>query len=383
MRGQYELADVIRLFKDDFFANFPPCPQVSKVLYAIAHCRTAVLGGHVDECPECGHMKISYNSCRNRHCPKCQGIEREKWIQDRKQELLPVKYFHVVFTLPHTLNGLLSANMKEGYGALFHAANATLEKFARTAGFTPAMTAVLHTWGSNLSYHPHLHCIVPAGGIGQDGKWMHAANAFNKSPFLFSVRAMSKVFRAIFVERFTKMVQIPQKVRKELFSKEWIVYSKHPFKKPEHVIEYLGRYSHRVAISNRRIEDISHQKVTFQCKDYRQGGKKLLITLTGVEFLRRFCFHILPCGFVRIRHYGFLAAANREKLGKLQQQAGVPVIPKRRRKRKWLEIARENGKEYGVCPLCKEAIMRTIATIPMARAPPKERFRINKNMIKE
>lgn len=382
MRGQYELSDVIRMFKDDFFENFPPCPQVGKVLYAIAHCRTAVLGGHVDECPECGHVKISYNSCRNRHCPKCQGIEREKWIQDRKQELLPVKYFHVVFTLPHTLNGLLCANMKEGYGALFHAANATLAKFARTAGFTSAMTAVLHTWGSNLSYHPHLHCIVPGGGIGQDGTWKHAANAFNKSPFLFSVKAMSKVFRAIFVERFTKMVQIPQAVRKELFSKEWVVYSKHPFNKPEHVIEYLGRYSHRVAISNRRIEDISPEKVTFQCKDYRQGGKKQLIALTGVEFLRRFCFHILPCGFVRIRHYGFLAPANREKLGKLQQQAGVPVLPKGRRKRKWLEIARENGKEYGVCPLCKEAIMRTIATIPMARAPPKERYRFNKTIIR-
>lgn len=380
MRGQYELSDVIRLFKDNFFESSPVCQQVGKVLYAIAHCRTAVLGGHVDECTECGHMKISYNSCRNRHCPKCQGIEREKWIQDRKQELLPVKYFHVVFTLPHELNELLCANMKEGYGALFHAANATLVKFARTAGFTPAMTAVLHTWGSNLSYHPHLHCIVPAGGIGQDGKWKHAANAFNKSPFLFSVKAMSKVFRAIFVERLTKMVQIPQAVRKELFSKEWVVYSKHPFNKPEHVIEYLGRYSHRVAISNRRIEGITSEKVTFQCKDYRQGGKKMLITLTGVEFLRRFCFHILPCGFVRIRHYGFLAPANREKLGKLQQQAGVPVLPKGRRKRKWLEIARENGKEYGMCPLCKAAIMRTIASIPMARAPPKGRYPVNKTI---
>lgn len=378
MRGGDELSDIIRLFKDDFFKSFPPCTQVSKVLSALAQCRTAALGGHVDECPACGHIKISYNSCRNRHCPKCQGIEREKWIQDRKQELLPVKYFHVVFTLPDTLNGLLAANMKVTYTALFRAAYATLDKFAKAAGFTTGMTAVLHTWGSNLSYHPHLHCIVPAGGIGPDGKWKHAANAFNKSPFLFSVRAMSKVFRAIFVRHLTKTVQIAPSTRKKLFAKEWVVYSKRPFCKPDHVIEYLGRYSHRVAISNRRIEEVSSQKVTFQYKDYRQGGKKKLMSLTGVEFLRRFCFHILPRGFVRIRHYGILATANREVLGDLQQQAGVPAVPKHRRKRKWLEIARENGKEYGICSQCKCAIMSTIATIPMARAPPKGKYRIDK-----
>lgn len=380
MRGGYELSDIIGLFKDDFFERFPPCAQVSKVLSALAQCRTAALGGHVDECPACGHIKISYNSCRNRHCPKCQGVEREKWIQDRKEELLPVKYFHVVFTLPDTLNGLLAANMKEGYTALFHAAYATLNKFAQSAGFTTGMTAVLHTWGSNLSYHPHLHCIVPAGGIGTDGKWKHAANAFNKSPFLFSVKAMSKVFRAIFVQRLTKTIQIAPSIRKKLFAKDWVVYSKHPFCKPDHVIEYLGRYSHRVAISNQRIEEVSSQEVTFQYKDYRQGGKKKLMSLTGVEFLRRFCFHILPCGFVRIRHYGILATANREVLGDLQQQAGVPVVPKHRRKRKWLEIARENGKEYGVCPQCKSAIMRTIATLPVARAPPKGRYWIEKEI---
>lgn len=374
MRAGWELANVIDLFQDEFLATHHPCEQVRKVLYALRHCRTAVLGGHIDECPECRHTKISYNSCRNRHCPKCQGIEREKWIEDRKQELLPVKYFHVVFTLPDTLNALLCANMKEGYNALFRAAWLTLVKFARTAGFTPAMTAVLHTWGSNLSYHPHLHCIVPAGGTGQDGKWKHAANALNKSPFLFSVKAMSRVFRAKFMEHFSKKIQIPQNIRKEVFAKEWVVYSKHPFNKPEYVIEYLGRYSHKVAISNRRIEDISSGKVTFQYKDYRNKGQKKLMSLTGVEFLRRFSFHILPYGFVRIRHYGFLAPSNRDKLRELQEEAGVPTVPKARRKRAWLEVAQENGLEYNICPQCKAAIMRIIGTIPPARAPPKAMY---------
>lgn len=379
MRGGCELSDVIRLFGDEFFTTFHPCGHLRKVLYALNHCRTAVLGGHIDECPSCAHVKISYNSCRNRHCPKCQGIEREQWIEYRKQELLPVKYFHVVFTLPDTLNGLLCGNMKEGYNALFRAAWLTLSKFARTAGFTPAMTAVLHTWGSNLSYHPHLHCIVPAGGIGQDTQWKHAANAFNPSPFLFSVKAMSRVFRAKFMECFSKKIKVPQDIRKELFAKEWVVYSKHPFNKAEHVIEYLGRYSHRVAISNSRIEEISQGKVIFQYKDYRKGGEKKRMSLTGVEFLRRFCFHILPCGFVRIRHYGFLAPANRDRLRILQNKAGVPVVPKVRRKRKWLEVAREKGLEYNICPQCKKEVMRTIGTIPGTRAPPNVLGRLTKS----
>lgn len=370
MRAKIEVSQIISRFKEACFSKYPPHPQVRKVFSRLELCRTAALGGHVDACPECGNIRVSYNSCRDRHCPKCQGIERELWIEARKEDLLPIKYFHVVFTLPQSINRLLLGNMKAGYSCLFRAAWKTLESFSLRHGIQAGMVALLHTWGSNLQFHPHLHCIVPAGGVDKNGRWKEFANSRNRSPFLFPVKAMGKVFRAKFVSMLTAQIGLPQQVRKELFSQDWVVYCKYPFGGREMVLEYIGRYSHRVAISNSRIREMDGQFVTFDYKDYKEEGKHKLMKITGVEFLRRLGMHILPNGFVRIRHYGFLAGCNREKLRGVQKQLGQPLTPYRRKKIKWMEICIQKKIDCNLCPCCKEAQMVTIQTIRPSRPPP-------------
>lgn len=370
MRSKFELSHIIRQFKDEYYSGYPCPSHVKKVFTSLEQCRTAALGGHVDACPDCGHIRVSYNSCRNRHCPKCQGMERELWIQARKEDLLPVKYFHVVFTLPDTMNRLLLRNMKAGYSCLFRAAWETLNAFAREKGIQSGMTALLHTWGSNLQYHPHLHCVVPAGGMDEEGKWKEFANAANKSPFLFPVKAMSKVFRAKFMAMFTPLVQIPPFLRKQLFEKQWVVYSKYPFNGKERVLEYIGRYSHRVAISNARITDVTQEHVTFRYKDYKAGGNNKLMKITGVEFLRRFSMHVLPQGFVRIRHYGFLAVCNKEKLRTLQRKLGQKEAPEKRVRKKWKDLCREKEMEYNICPECGRRELVTVEIFSPIRPPP-------------
>lgn len=371
MRTRFEVSHIISGFKDAFFERHPCHPQVRKVLNRLEMCRTAALGGHVDACPECGHIRVSYNSCRDRHCPKCQGMERELWIQARKEDLLPVKYFHVVFTLPDELNQLMMGNMRHGYSCLFRAAWKTVESFSLRHGIQAGMVALLHTWGSALQYHPHLHCIVPAGGVDGAGRWKLLPNACNRSPFLFPVKALGKVFRAKFVQMLSQGLHIPPGVRKKLFSRDWVVYSKYPFSNREMVLEYIGRYSHRVAISNARIREVDGTHVTFDYKDYKDGARHKLMKITGVEFLRRFAMHILPNGFVRIRHYGFLAACNREKLRSIQGQLKQPLTPQRRKRKKWMEVCREKNLEYNVCPDCKQAQMVTIEIFRPARSPPR------------
>ena len=249
------------------------------MLKALSQCRRAALGGHLDACGDCGHVRISYNSCRNRHCPKCQGRQREAWISAREEELLPVPYFHVVFTLPSELNALAIEQSKGIYTLLFKAAWQTMQAFAsdpKHLGAEAAMIAILHTWGQNLSLHPHLHCIVPAGGLTQQGKWRSARS---KGKFLFPVKAMSKVFRAKFVALLRLYVkqsdlQLAPGLFKSLFSKKWVIYAKRPFGGPRQVIEYLGRYTHKVAISNHRIARMDTQRISFSYKDYRRGGPK-------------------------------------------------------------------------------------------------------------
>lgn len=269
MKNKLEVGSIISRFKESFFAQYSPPEQVRKVFSHMEQCRTSALGGHVDACPECGDVRISYNSCRDRHCPKCQGREREEWIQARKEDVLPVKYFHVVFTLPDTLDPLALGNMAKTYSCLYQAAWKTLEAFSNKKGIQMGMIAILHTWGSNLHYHPHLHCIVPGGGIDANGLWKDISSAKAETPFLFSVKGMSRMFRAKFVAALGKKVEIPQQIRKKLFDTQWVVYSKAPFKGVDKVIEYLGRYSYRVAISNARIKEITESTVTFEYKDYR------------------------------------------------------------------------------------------------------------------
>ncbi len=273
------------------------------------------MGAHVDGCTSCGHLRISYNSCRNRHCPKCQGAAREKWIQARQEELLPVSYFHVVFTLPDALNQLCLHKPEILYGLLFTTAWSVLNSFGndpKLLGARTGMISILHSWGQTMTLHPHLHCIVPGGGLTKQGKWKQAKS---EGKYLFSVRAMSKVFRGRFIAALKEELpgQMDKAFINQLYKHKWVVYAKRPFAGPQSVVEYLGRYTHKIAISNHRIKNYQEGKVTFGYKDYRHGSIKKEMTLEALEFIRRFSLHILPKNFVRIRHYGICSSSAKQK----------------------------------------------------------------------
>lgn len=328
-----------------------------KTLRALSYCRTSALGGHIDACDECGNMSISYNSCRNRHCPQCQGHKKEEWIRKREADLLPCSYYHLVFTLPEELNGLSVAHPTLVYKILFEAAWATLNQFGHTEGIQLGMIAVLHTWGQNLSLHPHLHCIVPGGGTNKQGKWKGKVRT---DKYLFPVKALSRVFRAKFVALLRANGMSDQNLTERLFSKNWVVYAKRPFGGPKQVIEYLGRYTHKVAISNHRIQEVTDKEVRFAYRDYRKGGEKKEMTLSNEEFARRFSLHILPKRFVRIRHYGILSSSwKRGKLQALQSDVKIkiPEAPPKTLLNK--------------CRCCREGNLVTIAVFGQ-RGPPQD-----------
>jgi len=348
---------------------------------AIKVCRTAVLGGHKDKCGCCGHEQISYNSCRNRHCPKCQTTNRERWILDRESELLHVPYYHIVFTLPHHLNSLALQAPKHVYNALFKAAWKTIAQFAsdpKYLGAKTGMTAVLHTWGQQLALHPHLHCIVPAGGIDKNRKWKYVQQESKKSSrngkYLYPKRALSKVFRAIFMKEVRKTIDVPQEVAKKLFEKKWVVYAKKPFLSPHIVVEYLARYTHKIAISNHRLTRVDDRWVSFNYKNYRTGANTQNMTLEGVEFLRRFAQHILPSGFVRIRHYGFLASRNKPNdLNSAKNCLGQQ--PWIKEKFDWQYIAETKLNIIpNQCPKCKEGLLAVIEILDPLRGPPMGKY---------
>lgn len=356
MQPEYEVASVIGQLGDDI-QELKLTVWQHKTLRAIRDCRTQALGGHIDVCTDCGTLQISYNSCRNRHCPKCQGHKKEEWINARTGELLPVPYFHVVFTMPDLLNPYVMHDPKKMYDLLFESAWDTLQTFGRNKGLKMGMISILHTWGQNLSLHPHLHCIVPGGGIDAHG---HFDKIRADGKFLFSVKAMSKVFRAKYVAMLRRGKIASQEIISQLFQKPWVVYAKRPFGNVQSVIEYLGRYTHKIAISNHRIKKLDYQGVTFTYKDYRQKGTTREMTLTVREFIRRFAQHILPKRFVRIRHYGFLSSTwKRSKLKALQQEMGAAENPKP-----------PQGKLQR-CPYCKVGKLITILTFD-SRGPPKE-----------
>ena len=297
-----------------------------KTLRALSLCRTAALGGHVDACDDCGNVSISYNSCRNRHCPKCQGHHREAWIQAREHELLPCTYYHVVFTLPQALHSLSLHAPRIIYRLLFEAAWATLSQFGKHEAVQLGMIAILHTWGQQLSLHPHIHCIVPGGGVTAKGEWQSKVRS---NQYLFSVKAMSKVFRAKYVSLLRASGVGNEPLYQSLFKHDWVVYAKRPFGGPKQVIAYLGRYTHKVAISNQRIESVDDTGVRLKYKDYRNGGVTKTMLLSTKEFIRRFSMHILPSRFVRIRHYGILSSSwKRGRLRDLQTRLYVAVKPK-------------------------------------------------------
>jgi len=295
---------------------------------AIETCRTAALGGHVEQCGHCSHIRVSYNSCRNRHCPKCQSLARARWLERRKAELLPTEYFHVVFTLPEQIVPIAFQNPKTVYGILFRAAAQTLLTIARDPrhlGAELGILAVLHSWGQTLQHHPHVHCVVPGGGLAPDGtRWVAC-----RPGFFLPVRVLSRLFRRLFLEGleaafaagklgfFNALADLarPAAFARRLAAlrqRDWVVYAKRPFAGPEQVLAYLGRYTHRVAIANSRLVALENGRVSFHWKDYRHHDKRKLMTLDAEEFLRRFLLHALPNGFHRIRHYGFLANRQRE-----------------------------------------------------------------------
>lgn len=332
-RPAFELADILRRDAPAYRASHRLPRQQERAIDAIVACRTAALGGHVEECGHRFHTRIRYNSCRNRHCPKCQPLARAKWVKARQAELLPVEYFHVVFTVPEQIARVAFYNRRAVYNILFRATAQTLNTIAgdpRHLGAETGFFAILHTWGQNLLHHPHLHCVVPGGGIASDGdRWISC-----RPGFFFPVRVLSRLFRRLFIELleasfqkgnlrfFGELTELRDPARfagylAPLKRAEWVVYAKPPFGGARHAIDYLGRYTHRVALSNERLLDVSHGEVTFQWKDYRskEKQKSRVMTLASEEFIRRFLLHVLPRGFQRIRFFGLLA--NRHRQAKL------------------------------------------------------------------
>jgi len=360
----HEVADILKQHWASVVENGMLNTWQLRTLNAVKDCRTAALGAHVDGCTQCGYVRISYNSCRNRHCPKCQGIQREDWIQKRHSELLPVPYFHMVFTLPDTLNPLCLYQGKIVYDTLFKTVWSVLSSFSKDhkwLGADMGMIAILHTWGQTMSLHPHLHCIVPGGGLTRQGKWRTTKS---RGKYLFPVKAVSKVFRSRFIEELKKVLsdEMNPQVVATLYKKDWVVYAKRPFSGPQSVIEYLGRYTHKIAISNHRIKNISNDKITFSYKDYRNNGLKREMELEPIVFIQRYALHILPKGFVRIRHYGILSS--RSKL-KCRIEINRQIINCDAINTKQLHQL-FNPKE---CPCCKQKTMRTIMCFNR-RAPP-------------
>ena len=321
-----EVADILRAYGEGYRATHRVSPGQAKVMARLMACRTAALGGHVDACGGCGYRRISYNSCRDRHCPKCQATKRAAWLESRLAQLLPVAYFHVVFTLPEQLRPLALKNQRVLYNLLFSAASQTLQQLAadpKRLGAQLGFTAILHTWGQNLLFHPHLHCVVTGGGLSPDGKqWVSA-----RQGYLLPAKVLGKLFRGKFVAGLRQAYDAgeliltgsveslaqPQSFRKlldELYRQDWVVYAKQPFGGVEQVYRYLGRYTHRVAISNARLLSHDGGRVRFRYKDYAAASQNKTMTLAADEFIRRFLLHVLPPRFVRIRHFGLLASRN-------------------------------------------------------------------------
>lgn len=328
-----EIQDIFNDYGDIFRENHKLPLNKLKAMSSIESCRTSSLGSHVDKCLSCGHTKISYNSCRNRHCPKCQNIAKEAWINARKYELFNVPYFHAVFTVPDSLNTIFLMNQKVMYSLLFKCASETLTHLAldkKYLGAQIGIISVLHSWGQNLSFHPHIHCIIPGGGLSVSGIEFKRS----KKKFFIPVKVLSRKFRGKFLHYLNKEVligniKVPDNIdfkilKDRLYSIDWVTYCKPPFKTPNHVIEYLGRYTHKVAISNSRIISYENGNVAFKWRDYKDNSKQKLMTVTAKEFIRRFLLHVLPHKFFKIRHYGILGNRNKKtKLVKCQRLTGV------------------------------------------------------------
>ncbi len=390
-RPTLEVADVFRQHGADYREAHPLAREHLRVMRAIEICRTAALGGHVEECDHCQHLRVWYNSCRNRHCPKCQSLARAKWLEDRKAELLPVAYFHVVFTVPEQIAAIAFQNKETLYNILFRAAAETLLTIAadpKHLGAGIGFFAVLHTWGQNLLHHPHLHCVVPGGGLsGDHERWIACLPGF-----FLPVRVLSCLFRRLFLEALDKAFQSGmlrffgelerlreaaafRRYLQPLWQAEWVVYAKPPFGGPQQVIEYLGRYTHRVAISNQRLVSLDNGQLSFHWKDYRRPDQRQskVMTVAVEEFIRRFLLHVLPPGFQRIRHFGFLANCHRhDKLELCRRLLCSPItqlLPSPDDRRQLLQALR--AQPLPRCPKCGLGTMIPLPVLPPYRWPAK------------
>jgi len=379
-RSGVELADILRAYGESYRRDHPLPVSHLKVMQAVERCRTASLGGHIERCDSCGFERPAYNSCRNRHCPKCQSLAKVKWLDKQSSELLPVGYFHLVFTLPHELNALILTNKKILLSHLFKAVGETLVDFGRTRlGGQIGFITVLHTWNQTLLDHFHLHCLVPAGALSLDQKrWSPAGKNF-----LFPVTALSIVFRGKFLDLLknacarNKLLFVGQSASladplafKVLFNalrkKPWIVYAKKPFGSPVHVLDYLGRYTHRVALSNERILSAHNGKITFSYRDRKNHDQKKTMPLDAHEFIRRFLLHVIPKGFVRVRHFGFLANRSKSLLSKCRRLLDLgPVPPKLPQKSVHELMLQLTGIDITRCPLCQKGTLVFFANLPV------------------
>jgi hypothetical protein len=384
-RSGPEVADVFRRYGDAYREQHGAslCTAQRRVMTAIELCRTAALGGHVEQCDQCGHQRISFNSCRDRHCPKCQSLARAQWLDDRRAELLATQYFHVVLTIPEEIAAIAYQNKAPVYGILFRAAAETLRTIAadpKHLGAEIGFFAVLHTWGQNLLHHPHLHCVVAGGGLSPDGtRWISC-----RPGFFLPVRVLSHLFRRLFLGYLQKAFDAgelqffstlqPLRERRAFLrylapvrQAQWVVYAKPPFAGPEQVLEYVGRYTHRVAISNNRLLDIADGTVRFRWKDYRDRNRQKAMTVSADEFIRRFLLHVLPEGFHRIRYYGFLGNHHRaQKLARCRELLGMPVsepLDDEFEKDYRDHYEELTGVSLNQCPACRQGQMVIVETL--------------------
>jgi hypothetical protein len=389
-RPPLEVADIFRAHGEEYRRVRKISAAQHRVMRCIETCRTPALGGHRDTCKDCGHVRISYNSCRNRHCPKCQSLKKAEWLEARRRRLLPVPYFHVVFTLPDILNPVALRNKRLCYDLLFDVAAETLHAIAsdkRHLGAQVGFSAVLHTWGQKLQFHPHLHCVATGGGLTPEGdRWVATSG-----DFFLPVKVLGRLFRGKFLHALSKAQQEGKlhfagstaqleepgpwrNLLRQLYRLDWVVYAKPPFGGPEHVFRYLGRYTHRVAISNDRLVSLENGKVHFRFKDYANDQKKKILTVDALEFIRRFLLHVLPERFVRIRHYGLMAGRNvQTKLVQARRlllpgavEPDEPPGAEMDRALEWSDrLLALTGVDVFACPVCGGRLVRS----PEAIAP--------------
>jgi len=375
VKTKFELAEVVQRFGKELLEKEKLSPVQTKVLYDILKCRTAALGGHEEVCDCCGAIRYSYNSCGNRNCPKCLAAKQIAWVEKLLNKTLPIRHFHIVFTVPHALNSICLWNDRLYYKILFSAVWRTLHSFGYTQyGVETGAVAVLHTWGQNLSLHPHIHCLVPAAGYSIKGEWKHIGKG---GKYLFPVHQLSATFKGKFLDSLKRELRKQDQLAgfndaiQKAYSTSWVVHSEPSLASAEHVIRYLGQYTHRVAISNDRILKITNTHVTFIAKDYSDNAIKKPVTLSGVEFLRRFCRHILPKRFVKIRYYGIYNPTTKRNLALQFVPLTIEDLEKKCQPKETAQqlIRRITGQDVRQCPVCKKGLMHKIRELPRIRSP--------------